>query len=227
MLSFVSKQFCKSVLLTWLKFKRHSQWAASLRGKSRAYLPVLQERHHSIPATSTRRKGRPCRRLEKIRVGEVDGMLEISPFIPNRGWLWNWWAHSMTWCEGWGGNEAWLVQNLPQFPWGVVTLNCALHGDFQNHFVFPLRTSSEHFGCIFYFLPFYKEDFNSFLFPSILDLFIYLFMYVFIYFKYNLLSSYLTYSVYSVLLASGVDSHDSSLIYNSQCPSQQDRKSVV
>ena len=39
--------------------------------------------------------------------------------------------------------------------------------------------------------------------------------------KYNLLSSQLTYGVYRVLLTSGVDSHDSSLTYNTQCSSQQ------
>ena len=38
---------------------------------------------------------------------------------------------------------------------------------------------------------------------------------------YNLLSSQLTYSVYGVLLALGVDSRDSSLIYNIQCSSEQ------
>ena len=44
---------------------------------------------------------------------------------------------------------------------------------------------------------------------------------LFLFFKYNLLSSWLTYSVYSVLLVLGVDSRDSSLTYNTQCSSQQ------
>ena len=38
-----------------------------------------------------------------------------------------------------------------------------------------------------------------------------------IFFKYNLLSTWLTYSVYNVLLVSGVDSRDSSFTYNTQC----------
>ena len=44
--------------------------------------------------------------------------------------------------------------------------------------------------------------------------------YLFI-FKYNLLSRWLTYTVYSVLLVLGVDSCDSLLTYNTQCSFQQ------
>ena len=47
----------------------------------------------------------------------------------------------------------------------------------------------------------------------------YLSVFSFFFFKCNLLSNWLTYSVYSVLLVSGVDSCDSLLIYNTQCSS--------